>query len=430
MMKDNYFGRPPHQSDQQVRGLHAALLVDFDNVTLGVRSDLQHQLNAITNSEMFRGKISVKRAYADWRRYPQYIVPLSEASIDLIFAPAFGANKKNATDIRLAIDALELVFVRPEIGTFILLSGDSDFSSLVLKLKEYGKYVIGIGIRESASELLVQNCDEYYSYSELTGLTLEGVGEELQRDPWELAVEAIVKMKQRGDVMRSDRLKQVMQEIDSHFTEKTVGYNRFSKFVVEAGKRGLVTLAKLENGQHQIDIGPDANVPPDLERKLREDQKRDAPAGEAGDRGRAKPLALSEAFSHLKAVLNRLHDEGADSFDANDVREALVLIAGDDPVFGRTRFARLLRQAHDAELVELAKTDGNGYLVRLNERHRVPGPPNQPRAAGDAGPEDGPSSEATGRAADNDDSPDPDGLLKRVSAVVHRAIRGEGEAPE
>ena len=92
--------------------------------------------------------MAVQRAYADWRRYPQYIVPLSESSIDLIFAPAFGSSKKNATDIRLAIDAIELVFTRPEIGTFILLSGDSDFSTMVIKLKEYGKYVIGVGIRE------------------------------------------------------------------------------------------------------------------------------------------------------------------------------------------------------------------------------------------------------------------------------------------
>ena len=146
-------------------------MIDFDNVTLGIRSDLQNQLRRLMNSEIIKGKVAVQRAYADWRRYPQYIVPLSEASIDLIFAPAFGSNKKNATDIRLAIDALELVFTRPEIGTFILLSGDSDFSSLVLKLKEYGKYIIGVGIRESSSDLLVQNCDEYYSYSELTGLT-------------------------------------------------------------------------------------------------------------------------------------------------------------------------------------------------------------------------------------------------------------------
>jgi len=161
---------------------NAALLIDFDNVTMGVRSDLQLQLKRMLNSEIFKGKISVQRAYADWRRYPQYIVPLSEASIDLIFAPAFGSNKKNATDIRLAIDALELVFTRPEIGTFILLSGDSDFSSLVLKLKEYGKYVIGVGIRESSSDLLIQNCDEYFSYNELTGLLKEGQVEQRRRD--------------------------------------------------------------------------------------------------------------------------------------------------------------------------------------------------------------------------------------------------------
>ncbi|MGD8869385.1 MAG: NYN domain-containing protein, partial [Gemmatimonadales bacterium] len=112
-----------------VEGTHqAALLIDFDNVTMGIRSNLGQELRTLLNSDVIRGKVAVQRAYADWRRYPQYIVPLSEASIDLIFAPAYGSSKKNATDIRLAIDALELVFVRPEIRTFILMSGDSDFS--------------------------------------------------------------------------------------------------------------------------------------------------------------------------------------------------------------------------------------------------------------------------------------------------------------
>src|SRR5688572_9705804 len=154
------FARSPHQ----LRSLaavqkepHAALLIDFDNVTMGIRSDLTKELKNLLNSDVIKGKVAVQRAYADWRRYPQYIVPLAEASVDLIFAPAYGSAKKNATDIRLAIDAIELVFTRPEIGTIILLSGDSDFSSLVLKLKEYGKYVIGVGIRESASDLLVRS---------------------------------------------------------------------------------------------------------------------------------------------------------------------------------------------------------------------------------------------------------------------------------
>jgi uncharacterized protein (TIGR00288 family) len=144
---------------------NAALLIDFDNVTLGIRSDLAKELRTLLNSDIIKGKVAVQRAYADWRRYPQHIVSLSESSIDLIFAPAFGTAKKNATDIRLAVDAIELVFTRPEIGTFMLLSGDSDFSSLVLKLKEYGKYVIGVGIRESASDILIQNCATRGSWS-------------------------------------------------------------------------------------------------------------------------------------------------------------------------------------------------------------------------------------------------------------------------
>ncbi len=233
---------------------NAALLIDFDNVTMGIRSDLQTELKNLLASDIIKGKVSVQRAYADWRRYPQYIVPLAESSIDMIMAPAYGSAKKNATDIRLAIDALELVFVRPEIGTFILLSGDSDFSSLVIKLKEYGKYVIGVGIRESSSDLLVMNCDEYYSYNALAGLVKNNEEEIVKRDPWELVTEAIQKMKRNGDVMRADRLKQVMQQIDSSFDEKDVGKAKFSLFVTEAGKRGLLSLTKLENGQLEVDV--------------------------------------------------------------------------------------------------------------------------------------------------------------------------------
>ncbi len=253
--------RGPQAVTQPSSGTHnihhapnAALLIDFDNVTMGIRSDLQTELRSLLASDIIKGKVSVQRAYADWRRYPQYIVPLAESSIDMIMAPAYGSAKKNATDIRLAIDALELVFVRPEIGTFILLSGDSDFSSLVIKLKEYGKYVIGVGIRESSSDLLVMNCDEYYSYNSLAGLVKSGDEEVVKHDPWELVTEAIQRMKRNGDVMRADRLKQVMQQIDSSFDEKNVGKAKFSVFVSEAAKRGLVSINKLENGQLEVDL--------------------------------------------------------------------------------------------------------------------------------------------------------------------------------
>jgi len=268
---------------------NAALLIDFDNVTMGIRSDLGKELRSLLSSEIIKGKVAVQRAYADWRRYPQYIVPLSEASIDLIFAPAYGSSKKNATDIRLAIDALELVFTRPEIGTFILLSGDSDFSSLVIKLKEYGKYVIGVGIRESSSDLLVQNCDEYYSYNALAGLVKASDEVESARkyDPWELVTEAVTRMKRNGDVMRSDRLKQVMQEIDATFDERNLGIAKFSRFCQEAAQRGLLSITKLENGQLEIDL---PNTTPATEtRVLRAEPPQAEPAAEpaAGDeRGR------------------------------------------------------------------------------------------------------------------------------------------------
>ncbi len=368
-MNELNIGVSPVRTDTPIHAPNAAMLIDFDNVTMGIRSDLQNQLRALMNSEVVKGKVSVQRAYADWRRYPQYIVPLSEASVDLIFAPAFGSNKKNATDIRLAIDALELVFTRPEIGTFILLSGDSDFSSLVLKLKEYGKYVIGVGIRESSSDLLIQNCDEYYSYNELTGFTKEGEVEPISLDPWELVVQAVTQMKKDNDVMRSDRLKQVMQSLDPTFDEKGAGYNRFSKFVLEAQKRGLVTLAKLENGQFGVDIGDNANVSPEDEAALR--SKEPAKSGRAKRRPRSRApaprsgLMLAEAFTLLRQALVELDasDDGPASTEA--VREKMLerADAKDDPIFDRPRFQRLLRQAHDADMIELIKRDDD-YVMK------------------------------------------------------------------
>ena len=376
-MKD-ILGRPTRREvhgETPVEISNAALLIDFDNVTMGIRSDLQNQLRKLLNSDLIKGKVSVQRAYADWRRYPQYIVPLSEASIDLIFAPAFGANKKNATDIRLAIDAMELVFARPEIGTFILLSGDSDFSALVLKLKEYGKYVIGVGIRESSSDLLIQNCDEYFSYSELTGLAREGEGDYVRQDPWELVVRAVQRMNKVGDVMRSDRLKQVMQSIDPNFSEKDAGFNRFSKFVSAAGQRGLLALTKLDNGQLSVELGSNANVLPDIEASV-EESKSEPKSKVAKTKRRRSPqkreessdLALNESFELLRQGLLALSAVRGDSATSGQVHEKMVALHGEkaDPVFETRRFQRLLRQAHDAGIIELIKSDTEDYLLKLS----------------------------------------------------------------
>ncbi|HYJ81085.1 MAG TPA: NYN domain-containing protein, partial [Longimicrobiaceae bacterium] len=250
----NFVPRSPHPFGGAPATLQnarsAALLIDFDNITLGVRSDLGKELRTLLNSEIFRGKVAVRRAYADWRRYPNYVVPLTEASVDLIFAPAYGTSKKNATDLRMAVDAIELAFMRPELGTFILLTGDSDFTSCVVKLKEYGKYVIGVGMRDSSSDLLIQNCDEYYSYHALSGLMREGdQGGGQREDPWLLVAKAAEKMAAAGDSMRTDRLKQVMIDLDPGFDEKDEGYSKFSKFVQVAADKGLIRLHKVENGQ-------------------------------------------------------------------------------------------------------------------------------------------------------------------------------------
>ncbi len=375
---------------------HAALLIDFDNVTLGVRSDLTKELRTLLNSDIIKGKVAVQRAYADWRRYPQYIVPLSESSIDLIFAPAFGTNKKNATDIRLAVDAIELVFTRPEIGTIILLSGDSDFSSLVLKLKEYGKYVIGVGIRESASDLLIQNCDEYYSYSDLAGLTREADTPSVQRDPWDLVVEAVDQMARNRDVMRSDRLKQVMQQIDPNFDERNAGFSRFSRFVTEAATKGLIAVTRLENGQYEVArtggtaaAAPTPGAPAAPEEETEASSGRRRPGrcrrgrGRTGDeerrpadpertatasparsgtapRGGSGGLSLASAFHLLTRALGELDLPTSDAALRARMRD---LHGSDDPLLQEDRFARLLRQANDAEVADVRRTPEENFEI-------------------------------------------------------------------
>lgn len=382
------YTRAPHMGGPGMAGAespHAALLIDFDNVTMGMRSDLSKELKTLLDSDVIKGKVSVQRAYADWRRYPQYIVPLSEASVDLIFAPAYGSNKKNATDIRMAIDGLELVFIRPEIGTYILLTGDSDFSSLVLKLKEYGKYVIGVGIQESSSDILVQNCDEYYSYTTLTGLTKTTELDRSGRDPWQLVKDAVAKMVRRGDVMRSDRLKQVMQEIDPTFDEGAIGFSKFSKFLAEASSRGLIGLKKMENGQYEITSGRGRGGRRDdgrgrsrrgrggrRDRPGRAEASNDVRADDDGaevDGSDPDGDPLAAAYDQLRTALTLFRDSGRDPVRDSDVkRKMLETDRGfDETELGFAKFSRFLTQAEEHGVVTLRRTDAGNLDVSLAE---------------------------------------------------------------
>jgi uncharacterized protein (TIGR00288 family) len=386
-----HLNRVPHVGSQDPLQVapNAALLIDFDNVTMGMRSDLSKELKTLLNSDVIKGKVTVQRAYADWRRYPQYIVPLSEASVDLIFAPAYGSSKKNATDIRMAIDGIELVFIRPEIGTYILLTGDSDFSSLVLKLKEYGKYVIGVGIQESSSDILVQNCDEYYSYTSLSGLRKTTDSDRQPVDPWVLVERAVDQMRARDDVMRSDRLKQVMVELDPGFDEGEYGFSKFSRFLTEASSRGLVQIKKLENGQHEVAPTKGGGAREVEEVRAEEPRSRGLRRGGGRDEGRSRtrerapesrdrggqgadapvldgPL-LQAAYELLRRGLELKLAHGREAVRDSDVKRKMLELDADfdEAKLGFSKFSRFLLQASDHAVVTLNKLESGNYEVSL-----------------------------------------------------------------
>src|SRR5712664_242197 len=145
-----------------------AIFIDFENLALGFqgrrdRFDIARVLERLVE----KGKILAKKAYADWSRFQPYTGPLHEAAIELIEIPRRSLTGKNSADIRLCVDAIDLAYSTEHIDTFVIVSGDSDFSPLVSKLKENGKYVIGLGMQGSTSELLRDNCDEFIYYEDL-----------------------------------------------------------------------------------------------------------------------------------------------------------------------------------------------------------------------------------------------------------------------
>src|SRR5580658_3963139 len=145
-----------------------AVFIDFENLALGFqgrrdRFDIVRVLERLVE----KGKIVAKKAYADWSRFRPYTAPLHEAAIELVEIPRRSQTGKNSADIRLCVDAMDLAYSKEHIDTFVVVSGDSDFSPLVSKLKELGKHVLGLGMQESTSDLLRDNCDEFIYYDDL-----------------------------------------------------------------------------------------------------------------------------------------------------------------------------------------------------------------------------------------------------------------------
>lgn len=249
-----------------------ALFCDFENIALGVRDAkyAQFDIKKVLERLLLKGNIVVKKAYCDWERYKDFKAPMHEASFELIEIPHVRQSGKNSADIRMVVDALDLCYTKAHVDTFVVISGDSDFSPLVSKLRENNKQVIGIGVKGSTSDLLSANCDEFIFYDDLvraheaktkrTGrkstakaapeAIVEGQpkGEDAKRrEALELTVETIeALLSERGEEEKiwASMVKQTMKRRRPGFSETHYGYRSFSDLLEDAQSRGLITLTR------------------------------------------------------------------------------------------------------------------------------------------------------------------------------------------
>jgi uncharacterized protein (TIGR00288 family) len=228
-----------------------ALFIDFENIALGLR-DSKHKsfdITLVLKRLVEKGKIMVKRAYADWERYVEYKRPFHEAAIELIDIPQKKYSGKNSADIRLVVDAMDLAHGKEHLDTFVIVSGDSDFSPLVSKLRENDKYVIGMGVKNSSSELLVDNCDEFIYYEDLLRATKKAVPiqnlPEKRTEVFAMVTDAIRALQRENkEVLWGSMIKQTMKRKRPDFDEGYYGYSTFSKLLEDAAKHGILELKK------------------------------------------------------------------------------------------------------------------------------------------------------------------------------------------
>jgi uncharacterized protein (TIGR00288 family) len=236
----------------QITENNLALFIDFDNVALGARdSRMRFDVRLLLQRVLEKGKVVVKRAYADWHYYKEHMTPLHESAIELIEVPAPKISGKNSADIRLVVDAIDLCYAKTHIDTFVIVSGDSDFSPLVSKLRENNKRVIGIGVRSSSSNLLIANCDEFVFYDDIYHSAVSKVSEKVSSVPQDkrelfdfLLQTAQGLLQESRGVLYSSLVKDTMKRKQPEFNETNYGYGTFGDLLEDARERGLLEVER------------------------------------------------------------------------------------------------------------------------------------------------------------------------------------------
>ena len=229
-----------------------AVFIDFENIALGLREgsppfDVRRLLDRLLE----KGKVIVKVAYADWNRFRTYTTDLHENGIQLIEIPRRAITGKNSADIRLVVDAMDLSWSKEHIDTFVIVSGDSDFSPLVSKLKENGRHVIGLGMKASTSPLLANGCDEFIYYEDLEHApAAPRAGTRPAGDldgAFALLAETVRALQRENfDVIQASLVKDTMKRKRPAFSEAALGYRNFSDLLGAAQEAGVITLRKDE----------------------------------------------------------------------------------------------------------------------------------------------------------------------------------------
>jgi uncharacterized LabA/DUF88 family protein len=251
--------------------LQIAVFIDFENIALGLRdAHAPFEVRRMLDRLLEKGKVIVKVAYADWNRFRSHTTDLHENGIELIEIPRRESTGKNSADIRLVVEAMDLSWSKPHIDTFVIVSGDSDFSPLVSKLKENGRHVIGLGMKRSTSPLLANACDEFIYYEDLEG-SHESVEEDSRpaarggtNGAFRLLADTVRALQRENfGVIQASLVKDTMKRKRPAFSEVSLGYSSFSQLLEDAQKAGVVQLRNDErSGTYVVTgVGSEGSAP-------------------------------------------------------------------------------------------------------------------------------------------------------------------------